>query len=161
MSSLPPDNLVITVKKLAPDEIEEFISLIGVFEIVFEMENFTLPRQDHLERLLAREDFHVFVAKQGNRVVGGLTAYSLQQYYSTRPLVYVFDLAVVSELQYKGIGKKLMSAINSYCKETGAEEVFVQADVVDEHAVRFYKSTGGTPEEVVHFYYPLNPSSSE
>ena len=50
----------------------------------------------------------------------------------------------------------LISAINSYCKEIGVMEVFVQADEVDGYALDFYHSTGATAEKVVHFYYPLN-----
>lgn len=144
------------IKKLETSDIDLFIELIRVFEDVFEMENFSLPDQDHLQKLLGKDGFMVFVALVDNKVAGGLTAYTLEQYYSTMPLVYIFDLAVKTELQRQGIGKSLISEITSYCKKIGMEEVFVQADLVDEHAIEFYRSTGATPEDVVHFYYPLN-----
>ena len=90
------------------------------------------------------------------RVAGGLTSYLLQQYYSQSPLVYIYDLAVKTELQRKGIGKMLISGIAEYCKERGVAEVFVQADEADDYALDFYRSTGGIAEKVVHFVYPLN-----
>ncbi|WP_342775446.1 hypothetical protein [Leptospira ilyithenensis] len=43
-----------------------------------------------------------------------------------------------------------------YCKQNGVEEVFLQADLGDDYAIEFYRSTGTTPESVVHFYYPLH-----
>jgi aminoglycoside 3-N-acetyltransferase I len=146
----------VEIKKLHPPDIGQFVELVRVFEEVFEMENFRLPPQDHLQQLLNKDDFMVFVALAEGNVIGGLTAYTLIQYYSRQPLVYVYDLAVAAAWQRKGIGKRLMSAITGYCRERGVEEVFVQADRIDEHAVAFYHSTGATAEDVIHFYYPLS-----
>ena len=145
----------IEVKKLTPNGLNAFKQLIRLFEDVFEMENFIIPDDNHLQQLLGNEAFIVFVAMHENIVIGGLTAYMLQQYYSTKPLVYVYDLAVKSVFQRQGVGKKLMSGITGYCRDAGMEEVFVQADEIDQHAIDFYRSTGATSEKVVHFYYPL------
>jgi aminoglycoside 3-N-acetyltransferase I len=145
----------IEIQKLGSHQIGTFIELIDVFEEVFEMENFKIPRPEHLQELLQKDDFFVFIALSEGRIVGGLTAYSLTQYYSEAPLVYVYDVAVLKKYQHKGVGKKLMLAINDYCKEMGVEEVFVQATDTDEHAIEFYRSTGAQWTKVTHFYYPL------
>lgn len=130
--------------------------MVRLFEVVFEMKDFTPPSTTHLARVLADNHFMAFVAEDGRGdVVGGLTAYALPQYYAERPLAYVFDLAVRSDVQRRGIGRALMNACNRHCRENGFEEVFVQADVVDDHALKFYASINGRPEEVVHFAYPL------
>jgi aminoglycoside 3-N-acetyltransferase I len=144
------------INKLSPQDLDQFIALIRVFEDVFEMEDFRMPDESHLQNLLAKDSFHVFVALVDNQVVGGLTAYTLEQYYSKRPLVYIYDLAVQTHYQRQGIGRLLMAGVNQYCREAGMEEVFVQADEVDGHAIEFYRSTGGIAEKVVNFYYPLN-----
>ncbi|MBB5437978.1 ribosomal protein S18 acetylase RimI-like enzyme [Pedobacter sp. AK017] len=136
-------------------DVAHFDALIRLFEEVFEMKDFVMPPADHLERLLARDDFFVFVVLRDGEVIGGLTSYTLRQYYSTSPLVYIYDLAVATAYQRKGIGKMLIAAIQNYCKNIGVEEVFVQADVADDYALDFYRSTGATGEDVVHFYYPL------
>jgi aminoglycoside 3-N-acetyltransferase I len=148
--------MTVEIKRLDVGDIEAFQELILVFEKVFEMKGFSMPDKDYLQRLLGEEGFHVFVAILDEKVVGGLTAYTLPQYYSTLPLVYIFDLAVATQLQRKGIGKMLISGINDYCREIGVEEVFVQADEEDAYALDFYHSTGGRAEKVVHFTYPLN-----
>ena len=145
----------VKVKKLADSDLNQFKELIFLFEDVFEMKNFEMPVDDHLASLLKKDGFYVFVALVEGRVVGGLTAYTLERYYSTSPLVYIFDLAVRTEFQRRGIGRKLIAGINDFCREIGAEEVFVQADEVDLYALEFYRSTGGNAEKVVHFTYPL------
>lgn len=144
------------IKKLKALDLQEFVQLIRVFEDVFEMKNFVMPNEKHLQNLLAQENFIAFVALDENsKVVAGLTAYTLTQYYATKPLVYIFDLAVTKSRQRNGIGKALIAEINRYCKDAGMEEVFVQADRVDAHAVNFYRKTAACEEDVVHFYYPL------
>lgn len=146
----------IKIEKLAATDIDKFIELIRLFEDVFEMKDFKIPPKEHLQKVLADEDFFVFVAFSGNTMVGGLTTFTLQQYYSVLPLVYIYDLAVKRECQRQGVGKKLIASLNAYCKENGFQEVFVQADRVDDYALDFYRSTGAREEDVIHFTYALN-----
>ena len=106
----------ITIRKIEPAETDLFIKLVKLFEDVFQMKDFSIPPQQHLEHLLQQDGFYVFIALNNrDEVVGGLTAYTLEQYYSLRPLVYIFDLAVKTDLQRTGIGPKLIAAIEKFC----------------------------------------------
>ncbi len=119
------------------------------------MINFSIPIDSHLQKLLEDKTFFIFVAIDQGKVVGGLTAYTLEQYYSEKRLAYIFDLAVLTRFQRQGIGQSLIQEFNSFCKNLGYEEVFVQADRVDDHAIEFYKKTNGILNDVIHFDYPL------
>ncbi len=146
----------ITIKKLIPYELQDFKDLISLFEQVFEVENFIIPSDEHLNKLLAKDNFDVFVAIRNKGIVGGLTSYTLDQYYSVKPLAYIYDLAVDTKYQRKGTGRKLIEFVRDYYTKMGYEEVFVQADRVDQHALDFYRSTKPTEEEdVLHYYYTL------
>jgi aminoglycoside 3-N-acetyltransferase I len=148
------NHMNISLKKIEVQDLDRFIELIRLFEDVFEMENFDIPDHSHLQGVLHRPDFLCMVAIAENQVVGGLTGYVLHQYYSTQPLAYIYDLAVKRDFQRQGVGKKLINGFVEHCKDRGFEEVFVQADKVDDYALDFYRSTGITEEEqVVHFYY--------
>ena len=146
----------IRVIKLNHNDIDKFIELIRVFEEVFEMKNLTIPDEKYLIKLLAKEDFFSFVAVLEDKVVGGLTTYTLKQYYSIAPLVFIYDIAVKTEVQRQGVGKLLISSLSGYCKDNGYEEMFVLADEIDNHAIEFYRSTGATEERVVNFNYTLS-----
>ena len=144
------------IQILQSNDLEELNELISVFGNVFEMGNFKRPSQAHLQNLLNKENFFAVVAKNENRVIAGLTGYVLDQYYAERPLAYIYDLAVLKQHQRKGVGKRLIEFTTQFCREKGFEEVFVQADKVDDHAIDFYRSTKPTDEEqVVHFYYAI------
>ncbi|MGK9120003.1 GNAT family N-acetyltransferase [Olivibacter jilunii] len=145
------------IKKLSVTDVSCFENLIILFEAVFEMKKFSMPTSEYLRELLAKENFHVFVALKEGSVIGGLTAYTLNQYYSQKPLAYIFDLAVASLWQRQGIGNALSMHTKSYFRQNGYSEVFVQADRVDDYAIDFYRKTKPTEEEdVLHFYYTLD-----
>lgn len=145
------------VRLIESNEIDLFIQLIGVFEDVFEMEQFVMPAKGHLENLLRDPGFKVFIALDSDkRVIGGLTTYTLSQYYKTSPLAYIYDLAVDRGFQRMGIGKRLIETTTGYFRGLGFEEVFVQAEGIDVEVIEFYRSTQPNGEDAVaHFHYTL------
>ena len=150
-------NMEIQIQTLKPFNLEELDELISVFENVFEMEHFTRPVKSYFHNLLEKENFIAVIAKVNDKVVAGLTVYVLDQYYATKPMAYIYDLAVLTDFQRKGIGRKLIDFTIQYCTQHGFQEVFVQADKIDDYAIEFYRSTKPTREEqVVHFSYILN-----
>lgn len=147
----------VEIVRLRKGDLARFLDLIKLFEVVFEMENFSIPESRHLQKVLNRKNFFVFVAILENKVVGGLTTYVLDQYYSKKPLAYIYDLAIDIGLQRQGIGTKLISVVNDFYKKRGFEEVFIQVDMADKYAIDFYRSTKPDEEEqVLHFSYALN-----
>ncbi|MGH2566477.1 MAG: GNAT family N-acetyltransferase, partial [Ginsengibacter sp.] len=69
--------------------------------------------------------------------------------------VYILDLAIKTEFQRKGLGRKLMEKTIEYCKNQNMNVLFVQADETDQHAIDFYHSLGGISEKAINFDYPL------
>lgn len=142
------------IQIIQANQLQDFQALLGVFEDVFEMEKFTIPSDAHLLNLLNNKHFFAVVAKSESKVIAGLTAYVLEQYYAEKPVAYIHDLAVMTLYQRKGIGRKLIAFTNEHCRERGFDEVFVQAETEDDYAVNFYRSTRPTEElEAVHFSY--------
>lgn len=147
---------------MTSDQIKDFLSLISVFEEVFEMEKYVKPDKSHLQKLLNKKHFFAVTAKVENKIIGGLTVYILDQYYAEKPLAYIYDLAVLTSYQRKGIGKKLISFTNEFCKKNGFEEVFVQAEKEDDYAFDFYRSTQPSGElDVAHYFYKLKEEDSK
>jgi aminoglycoside 3-N-acetyltransferase I len=146
---------MITCKQLTTGHLRELKLLILLFKEVFEMNDFQLPDEPKLQQLLDNNYFLVFAAMQENAVIGGLTAYILPSYYSGSSEVYIYDLAVKPGFQRKGVGRNLLQELTGYCRQNNYKEFFVQADEADVHALEFYRVTGGSPEKVIHFNYPV------
>jgi len=144
------------IKLLSTDDLDPFIELLHVFEEVFELEKTPLPAQKHLRKVLKSPGFFSMIATADDQVIGGLTAYTFEQYHSIQPIAYIYDLAVLPKYQRKGIGGALIEAINNHCRKLGYQEIFVQTEKEEIHAVEFYRRTPITGEEdVAHFYYRL------
>ena len=145
----------IEYKKLETEDLGYLTELIKVYEVVFEMKDFTLPAAQYLQSLLEKETVIFYAALIDKKVVGGLTAHVLSSTYFPSSEVYIYDFAVETAYQRKGIGRQLINSLKEYCASLRLKEVFVQADLEDRHALDFYQATGGIAESVVHFSYEL------
>jgi len=146
----------VEVKRLTKDDFPLFTKLIGLFHGVFAMNKIAPGKEPYLKSLLSNPTFIAYVVIQENEVLGGITAYELPMYYSECSEVFIYDLAVKSEFQRKGLGKKLLGTLSEYCINKGIHEIFVSANEEDKEALEFYRACGGKPEQVVHFNYVIN-----
>src|SRR4026209_1719560 len=146
----------IEIKRLTKEDLSDFTSLINLFNLVFEEES-KIGSEANSLRLLNNDGFIAIVAIAENEVVGGLTAYELPMYYSDSSEIFLYDLAVKPEYQRKGIGKGLIQSLKAHCLQQGIKVFFVMAHEEDEHAIEFYRSTGGKSENVVNFLYNTAP----
>lgn len=151
----------LTIRRLGADEVAGAQALFLLFQEVFEAETPTTAPEPYLKKLLGKPDFFVLAAVHQGETVGGLTAYELPLYHSAYSEMFIYDIAVKPTFQRKGVGKQLLSTLQEYCRQQGIREIFVAANEEDEHAVDFYRATGGDAEKVVHFSYtPANKRSS-
>lgn len=149
------DDNLISCKKLTLKDDIFLTELINIYADVFGTESFSIPGRDYLKSLLVKENIIFCVALLNSSVIGGLTAYILPSVYYPSSQVYIYDLAVKKNMHRQGIGKEIISFLKSYSKELAYKEIYVQADFEDQHAIDFYKATGGHSEKVIHFSYDL------
>lgn len=142
-------------KKLLPGDESMFGDLVRLFNVEFEADEPNFVNHDHLIELLKSPNFVCFVAHNETLIMGGLTGYELKSYDKEGSTMYLYDLAVGNAFQRRGIATKLVLELVSYCKDHGIRDMFVQADVIDEHAIEFYKKLGGEISEVVHFSFDI------
>lgn len=148
------------IKKLGSADIDDFLSLIHIYKIVFENTSAVLGR-DHIQKLLNNPDFIVFVVKLDKEVIGGLTFHVLHSYFSA-PQAYIYDVGIKPDFQNKGYGKALMAEVCNYCERNGFAEAYVEAESDDIGAVEFYRRTNYTSEmKAIHFTYKLGYGSKK
>ena len=141
------------IQKLNRNEVEDFRDLVKIFKDVFENEE-QISEKKQLAKVLSNPDFMVFVVRQNDKIVGGLTIYILQRYYGTKPVAYIYDVGVSPDFQGKGLGRSLIAEVCKYCKDNGFEDAYVEAESDDVDAVNFYKKTKFSSEmNAIHFTY--------
>jgi len=128
--------------KLIDADIEEFKNLLDVFRDVFDWGDHDHPDKEYLLRLLREDNLLVVVAKDGNEVVGGLTAYVLPGYEVARPNIYIHDLGVKESFQGQGVGKRLINHLMDHAGGNNFHDIFVDTEQDDnEDAIAFYRKT--------------------
>ena len=147
------DKTSVSYKRLQAGDESLFAELVKLFNVEFENPDVDYVNIENIKSLLSKPDFVCFVALSENHVVGGLTGYALKMYAQAGSTMYLYDMAVANAYQRKGIGSKLVTELKTYCAQNGIGDMYVQADVIDDHAIAFYKTLGGEPAEVVHFSF--------
>jgi aminoglycoside 3-N-acetyltransferase I len=144
------------IRRLEKQDVVLFQQLILLFQELFEMKKTSIPEETYLIQLLTNPDFIVYAIITEDEIIGGLTAYELASYYSKGSEIFIYDIAIKSTFQRKGLGKQLLLSLKEYSKQKGINAIFVDANEEDDHAVDFYHSTGGRADKVIQFTYYTN-----
>lgn len=127
---------------------ELFVMMAAVFDEGHE------PLSDaYIDQLLQRADFWVIAALDGDTIVGGLTAHILPLTRREVSEFFIYDLAVRTDYQRRGIGRELVQALRQAAATIGIYTVFVPADNDDTHALDFYRAIGGEASPVTFFTF--------
>ncbi len=140
------------IRRLGPDNLSLAQHLFAILREVF-AEAPARAGDAHIGKLLENPAIVVLAAFFEGEIVGGLTAYVLPMYYADVAELYIYDIAVKPAFQRKGVGKKLLDGIRTYCRGAGINTIFVDANEVDQDALDFYRGTGASAEKVVQFTY--------
>ncbi|HVY25857.1 MAG TPA: AAC(3)-I family aminoglycoside N-acetyltransferase [Polyangiaceae bacterium] len=144
-------------QQITASDLGLFHQLLGVFGEAFdEPETYggARPSDAYLRGLLGRSNVIALAGVSEGQVVGGLVAYLLEKFEQERSEIYIYDLAVAEAHRRQGVATTLIRLLQRIGKERGAYVIYVQADLVDEPAIRLYQSLG-TREDVLHFDIPV------
>lgn len=150
-----------TIQHLTSDHVVLMHGLLDCFGEAFDERDTygdNRPDEAYLSKLLSDSTFIALVALEKHQVVGGLAAYELKKFEQPRSEIYIYDLAVAENHRRRGIATALIQELQNIAMIRGAWVVFVQADYVDEPAVRLYSKLG-VREEVLHFDLPFQPKA--
>ena len=133
------------IRKLDCDEIELAKDLILMFG--FDDENRILPSDEYVAEMLARNDFHVIVALENHRLIGGLTAYEMKMFKRETTEMFLYEIEVAKPYRQKGVGKALIEYLKQICFEKKIVEMFVGTEKENFPARGLYETTGGYADE--------------
>jgi aminoglycoside 3-N-acetyltransferase I len=126
--------------------------LFAMMAEVFEEPNQTLS-DAYLDALLSRTDFWAMAALLGQEVVGGITAHALPMTRAETTELFIYDVAVHTDHQRRGVGRQLLNALRDAAASESIGELFVPADNEDTHALDFYRAVGGVAAAVTIFTF--------
>lgn len=144
-----------TIKKLSPNDIGSAKELFLFFQIDDGVENPGSASDKYLKKFLSRDDFHVIVAVEDEKVIGGLTAYELVKYKREETEMFLYEIAVDKSHRRKVIASGLIECLREICISKGITEMFVATEMNNTPAKKLYESTGGEFEATAIYTYKL------
>ncbi len=138
----PPSDLLIRAADTADLE-----ALIGLLQALFSIEADFRPDPDRQRRGLARlldepARAGVLVAERGGAVVGMVTAQLVISTAEGGPSAWVEDMVVDEAERGRGIGRRLLDAIEVWAVARGASRLQLLADRENGPALGFYARLG-------------------
>jgi len=99
----------------------------------------------------------IFLARQNSAYLGAAICFLGFSTFFARPLVNIHDLTVLAEHRGKGIGRLLLSAVESKARELGSCKLTLEVRTDNEGARRLYASEGftnnkGSEKPVSYFF---------
>lgn len=100
-------------------------------------------RSSQYKILLQREDVKIFVAQEGDKLIGVSDLFIIpimrRGYYQG----HIEDFVVTEKMRGKGIGSSLLEEIKNYCKKRSIKVIKLTTDINFEEAQEFYEKNGG------------------
>lgn len=140
------------VKRLVSGDEATARAMFALMADVFEEGGETLG-DEYVKDLLGLESFWAVVAIVDSEIVGGITAHTLPMTRASSSELFIYDLAIRSDHQRRGVGGALVRELRQAAARVGIQEVFVPADNDDVHALDFYRAQGGVPAQVTIFTF--------
>lgn len=107
--------------------------------------------EDKLKRLLKSDKDRIFVAVIENTVVGYVHANDYDVIYAPH-MKNIMGIAVSSDFRKKGVGKALLSAVEEWARESGADGVRLVSGAARTGAHEFYRRCGyGGDKQQINF----------
>ncbi|MEO9532293.1 MAG: GNAT family N-acetyltransferase [Crocinitomicaceae bacterium] len=142
------------IELIKPEEVDKFIELRRIFAEVFEQDAPILD-EDQIKRIRDNRSFIAIGATVGFELVGGLTAHLVTNYYQGGLDLFIYDIAIKTEHQRKGVGIELLNFTKKFCKEHHVNEMYVAAEADDENALSYYRKTDGKEIAARFFVYEI------
>jgi len=117
------------------------------------------PSTGHFQKLLSDDRTFLFVAISDEKAIGYILAYKFPSLYSSDYLAYLYDIEVLASYRRKGVGRRLIEALNTHLKSVGVTEVWLGTAVDNQAGQALFTSSGGLKSEETfnEFTYELTP----
>ncbi len=144
-------NIKLKIKQLDQNDLNLINSLHDCFSNEFndpQSDQINKPSSEYMRGLLRNDTFISIVAKDNQKLIGGLVAYELKQFTQEGSEIYVYEIAVAKEYRRKGVATALVSHLRAIAKDRDACVILAQADYVDESVDQPHSSQQIQEEEI-------------
>ena len=134
-----------SIRRLKAEDAELACDVVDTFKT-------SRPSLSHMKDFLMNDHHYLYVAEVDSKAVGFLLAYELNRSDRDNPMMFFYEIEVLSDYREKGIGSALVNEVKAYCEKNNFMKMYVLTNESNPPAMRLYESTGGkrtTPDQVL------------
>jgi ribosomal protein S18 acetylase RimI-like enzyme len=149
----------VEVRRLGPGDAAPMRALVAA--LPDDWRDGPVPAADHLDAALAAPHVHLYVAFDGERPAGFLSAYRFPALTFAGSRVYLYDVFVLPGDRGRGVGRALVDRLVADCRSAGVSEIWVGTDADNVAAQRLYSGAGAKLEgdDFVEYAFDLTEAA--
>ena len=133
----------ITIRAARLSDVATLLELYKALDVGSDPELSMASAQQKFENLTARPEHRIYVAQEGERIVGTFALIFLGGLaHGALPSCVVEDVVVVDGLRGRGIGKLMMRCAMQACADEKCYKLVLSSHVQREQAHRYYEGLG-------------------
>ncbi len=142
------------IKRLAVAELEPAKQLFILLQADDGVLCPTLASNEYLTKLLAKNSFYCIAAFDGEKIIGGLTAYEFPMVKAETTEVYLYEIVVDKAYRKQNLATEIIEFAKQLCISRGVSYMFVGTEPDNIAAQKLYLKTGGRLEgNLPHYEY--------
>jgi GNAT superfamily N-acetyltransferase len=132
-----------TIRAARPADVAAMAALVAeLFVIEKDFKVDRAKQENGLRMIIERPSAGAWVVELGGRIVGMATAQAIVSTAEGGESAWVEDVIVTEKLRGRGIGRKLIEAVQAWCAARGATRMQLLADGENQRGVEFYEGRG-------------------
>jgi ribosomal protein S18 acetylase RimI-like enzyme len=148
------------VRRAVPSDLETVTELFDAYRRFYRLPADLARARRFIQDRLTRDDSVIFLAEQGDQVLGFTQLYPSLSSLSTARVWVLNDLFVAPEGRRKGVGEALLDRARRHAEETGAACLELATERSNVDAQRLYERLGWRKDDGhVHYSLPLRSTS--
>jgi ribosomal protein S18 acetylase RimI-like enzyme len=142
------------VRRAVPSDLEAVSELFDAYRRFYRLPADLARARRFIQDRLTRDDSVIFLAEEGDQVLGFTQLYPSLSSLSTARVWVLNDLFVAPEGRRKGVGEALLEHARRHAEETGAAYLELATERANLDAQRLYERLGWRKDDG-HFHYSL------
>jgi GNAT superfamily N-acetyltransferase len=147
------------VRRAVPSDLEAVTELFDAYRRFYRLPADLARARRFIQDRFARDDAVIFLAEQGDQVLGFTQLYPSLSSLSTARVWVLNDLFVAPDGRRKGVGEALLERARQHAEETGAAYLELATERTNVDAQRLYERLGWRKDDG-HFHYSLSLRST-
>ena len=145
--------MTVSVRKATIDDLKQLSVLFDGYRIYYKQPSDIPKAEAFMLQRLTRGDSTIFVAHDGNTLLGFTQLYPIFSSVNARASLLLNDLFVSSDARRMGVARALMNHATDFAKGQDACWLMLQTERINEKAQGLYESLGYKRDEDCYYYY--------